>query len=226
MQRICESYVVGIGSLGSPVGMWSMDEPGELERHHQIFERMLDLSEDFDCPIIRGFSLWAPNRGKDWDRNLTPYMDRIADFLAPKARLAEERGAVLALENEWDTLLGSMEEAKRILEYMDNPEGLGIVWDFGNSLPLNEAPYPDGYEIIEPWIVHVHVKPNSEGTASPLPGSENVTLAEALSRLWNDGYEGSISVEHFPGPEKTIQAVRDVAETIRSIVEVSRRPAD
>ena len=226
IKRICANYGVSVGSLGSPVGKCAMDKPEELERHAEIFEAMLGLSEAFECPIIRGFSLWAPNHGKDWERDLNPYLDRIADFLLPKAEAAARRGAVLALENEWDTLMGSCAEARFILQKLGEPEGLGIVWDFGNSVVLGESPYPEGYELIEPWLVHVHVKPNAEGTASPLPGAENVTLAEALTRLWNDDYDGCISVEHFPGPEKTLQAVRDVAATIEGIVKVSRRPVD
>jgi sugar phosphate isomerase/epimerase len=226
IQSVCRQYGVGIGSLGSPVGKCSMENPEELERHQQIFDCMLELTEIFDCPIIRGFSLWAPNHGKGWDRDLSPYIDRIAEFLLPKAEAAAQRGAVLALENEWDTLLGSCAEARTILQTLGEPDGLGLVWDFGNSVILGEAPYPDGYELIEPWLVHVHVKPNPEGYASPLPGAEDVTLSEALTRLWNDDYDGCISVEHFPGPEKTIQAVRDVSQTIQSIVETSRRPVE
>jgi sugar phosphate isomerase/epimerase len=226
IRRECDANDVEIGSLGSPVGKCSMDDPEEIERHDRYFQTMLQLSDEFDCPIIRGFALWAPNHGKDWDRDLAPYLDRIADFLLPKAKLAAERGAVLALENEWDTLLGSCAEGRQILKHLGEPEGLGMVWDFGNSVVLNEAPYPDGYETIEPWIVHVHVKPNAAGKASPLPGAENVSLAEALSRLWNDGYEGCISVEHFPDPKKTLKAVKDVAETIASIQDESKRATD
>jgi sugar phosphate isomerase/epimerase len=223
---LCGEYGVKIGSLGSPVGKCSMDDPEELERHGHVFDRMLRLSEAFDCPIIRGFAMWAPNRGKDWDRDHASYLDRIAEFLAPKAEQAAAHGAVLALENEWDTLLGSCAEARKILQYLGEPEGLGLVWDFGNSVPLGEAPYPRGYELIEPWVAHVHVKPNAGGSASPLPGTEDVTLGEVLARLWNDDYEGCISVEHFPGSEKTLQAVRDVSSTILHLESVSRRASD
>ncbi|MBW3623196.1 MAG: sugar phosphate isomerase/epimerase [Armatimonadetes bacterium] len=226
IRSVCEAHQVGIGSLGSPVGKCSMDDPDEMEQHGRIFERMLDLSEELDCPIIRGFALWAPNHGKDWVRDLNPYLDRIAEFLMPKAEQAAERGAVLALENEWDTLMGSCAEARRIVQHLGEPEGLGLVWDFGNSVILGESPYPEGYELIVPWLVHVHVKPNPNGTASPLPGTDDVTLGEVLSRLWNDDYEGCISVEHFPGPEKTLQAVRDVVMSIQEIEAASRRARD
>ncbi len=223
MKLVLADLNLGIGALASPVGKCEADSPEERERHAAWFNRMLDLAEAFECPIIRGFSLWAPNRGRDWDRDLTPWLDRISDFLLPKAEAAAARGAVLALENEADTMVGSFAEARWLLQRLGEPEGLGVVWDVGNGLALGEAPYPDGYERIEPWLVHVHIKPNPAGTANPLPGEGDVTLAEALSRLWNDDYDGCISVEHFPGPEKTLQAVRDVALTIQNVTETARR---
>ena len=136
IKAICDEYSLSVGSLGSPVGKCSMDHPDELDRHARIFEAMLDLTETFECPIIRGFALWAPNHGKDWDRDLEPYMETLENFLLPKAAAAAERGAILALENEWDTLLGSCAEGRTIIERLGQPEGLGLVWDFGNSLAL------------------------------------------------------------------------------------------
>src|SRR5437899_12821061 len=89
MQAILAKFDARVGSLGSPFGKCSMDNPEEMEQHQRHFDRMLQLSDAFGTPIIRGFALWKPQKGPDAERpDLERYLDRIVEFLTPAVRKA------------------------------------------------------------------------------------------------------------------------------------------
>src|SRR5437870_12316662 len=108
MQAVLAKFGARVGSLGSPFGKCHMDNPEELAQHQRHFDRMLQLSRAFGTPIIRGFALWRPTKAPDAERpDLEPYLERIIEFLTPAVRKAEAAGAVLCLENEGSTLVGT-----------------------------------------------------------------------------------------------------------------------
>jgi len=83
-----------------------------------------------------------------------------------------------------------------------------VLWDPCNTLYLNEIPYPDGYELIKDYIVHIHVKdgivdlPNLTFSFCP-PGKGQVkTYPEILRALERDKYQGILSLETEYVPER------------------------
>ena len=84
---------------------------------------------------------------KDTQRRL------VAGRLASSVRIAEDEGVVLAIENHQDFLA---EDILMILEEVNSPN-LGVNYDTGNSLRLNEDPL-HAATLLAPHITATHIK--------------------------------------------------------------------
>ena len=112
----------------------------------------------------------------------------------------------LAFENVRSCNIGTGAETARLMEDSQLAEYLRVIWDPGNAYVSGEAqPYPDGYEVVKPWIVHVHVKdavlgPDGSSVWKPI-GAGRVDYVGQLKALAEDGYEGVVSLETHYFPE-------------------------
>lgn len=216
VQEVLAKYGVPILSLGSPFGKCAHDSREEKARHHQMFERMVELAQLFGTQVIRGFALWNPFRKEGGRPEVGDYLDAIVPFLEPAVRMAEGAGVVLALENEDATLVGSCAEARAVADALEGPGGLRFCWDVNNGIACGEPAVPEGYELIKGRIAHLHVKPNENGELDPVQGSD-LCYADLLRMLLADGYTGAASIEHWHSPEamlKGVRALRAVVDTL------------
>jgi sugar phosphate isomerase/epimerase len=93
--------------------------------------------------------------------------------------------------------------AKRVAEFLalvDHPR-LQAIWDPGNEAgdAEGDVAFPDGYELLKPWIVHVQLKdvrrlPNGTVESVRL-GTGDVDYIGQLKALAHDGYRGYLSLE-------------------------------
>lgn len=210
MQAVLAKFGVRVGSLGSPFGKCSLENPEEMAQHQRHFDRMLQLSEAFGTPIIRGFALWRPTKRPDAERpDLEAYLDRIVEFLTPAVRKAEAAGVFLCLENEASTMVGTCTEARRVIDALDGSPALAVAWDVNNGADCGEAPLAEGYPLIRGRVRHVHVKPNPEKRMETV-STTSVTYEEVFRALLADGYRGAASIEHWGTPELMLRGVEEL----------------
>ena len=115
-------------------------------------------------------------------------------------RMAERQGFVLAIET---CFLNNVSSASLASTFMDKLQSdhMRVLWDPGNTLFFHEVPYPDGYELVKDYLVHVHIKDgvvDSPNCSFELcaPGQGQVkTFPEILKRLTDDNYQGVVSLE-------------------------------
>ena len=100
-----------------------------------------------------------------------------------------------------------------------NHPALGINWDPGNAFIGGEdRPYPDGFELVRPYIRHVHFK---DGVIDPVTGRREwvvdgiIDWASAFADLKHDGFDGYVSVETHVRPKvesslRCLQRLRDL----------------
>ena len=121
--------------------------------------------------------------------------------------LTEDEGIILGLENESSTYCATAAETKRFVTEVDSP-ALKVVWDACNELyaPEGITPYPDAYQVVEPWIAHVHVKDaykdpgTGEARISPV-GDGEVDWESQLRELLDKKYDGYASLETHWRPQ-------------------------
>ena len=169
-----------------------IDDLDAYNEHITILERSIQIAPLFECQLVRCFSFWRED-------DLETHWDTILERLELPVRMAESAGVTLAFENVRSCNIGTGVETARLMETINSPN-LRVIWDPGNAYVSGEArPYPDGYEVVKPWIVHVHVKdavlgPDGSSVWKPI-GAGKVDYAGQLRALAEDGYEGVVSLE-------------------------------
>jgi sugar phosphate isomerase/epimerase len=132
-------------------------------------------------------------------------LPKIAAGLRIACQVAEEEGVILVLENVRSCWGNSGVNSRKILDAVSHPH-LRAIWDPGNDYVSGGVPYPEGYEAVKPYIVHVHLKdarvvdPEPGLTAWEAVGAGEGRLAEQMAALVRDGYSGVVSLEtHWRG---------------------------
>ena len=219
VQDVLAKYNVTVMSVGSPVGKCAHDSDQEKAEHQRMFDRMIELAKAFDTTVIRGFSLWNPNRKKG-DRENRPgvenHLDVIVPFLEPIAKTAEREGVTLSLENEGATIAGTCAEARMVADALGDTSGFSFCWDVNNGIGCGEQAIPDGYEQIKGRITHLHVKPNPEKELDPIRES-NIKYEDLLKMVLSDGYTGNVSIEHWGSPELMLKGVRQLRTVLDNL---------
>ncbi len=181
---------------GEAAGAMHLAQARNLQQQLTMLERCIELAHTFETPFLRVFAFWRK------DVMTEEIEDQIvAAFEAPVA-LAERAGVTLLLENEHACFVGSGEEAARVLKRVDSPH-LRAVWDPGNAFSLGEIPFPNGYEAIKPYMVHMHVK-DAVQIETPdhgkqvkwcVVGQGEIDYTGHFDALRRDGYTGWVSLE-------------------------------
>ncbi len=118
-----------------------------------------------------------------------------------KNPLSEEESSTpqLVLEPDPSVNTPNAQTLARLLKEISS-ERVGALWDPGNIIfdDAGEIPYPDGYELVKPWLRHVHLKDavRENGKAKAVPvGTGEVDMKGQFQRLAADGYTGWVSLE-------------------------------
>ena len=168
-----------------------------LDEQMVLLDRCIRLADLFNTKFIRVFSFWR--RGE-----LTEDIEaQIVQAFEEPAAVAEKGGVILGLENEHACYLGTGEEIARVIKAVNSP-ALRAVWDPGNALCAREVPYPNGYDAVRDFVVHVHIKDAVwEGDKPRFVriGDGLIDYVGQFQALKAAGYRGHLSLEtHFkPG---------------------------
>lgn len=203
IKRIIADHGMVVCSIGAPFGKCDLGDPAQVSEHMDILRRCADIGRELGCTLVRGFAFWDHDQvpEKPWDDMLRAY--------EPVPGILEEKGAVLGLENESSTYVGTAAQARYFLDQLGCTR-VKAIWDPANHVQDPQGrdipSFPGGYDLLKEDLVHVHVKdaaPDEDG------GMPNVFLgmgichwSEQLQQLKEDGYEGFISLETHVNPER------------------------
>jgi sugar phosphate isomerase/epimerase len=186
--------------IASPFFKCDFGDEEQYRQHIQILRRCIRVAHELGTNLIRVFTFWR----KEGEQ---PSWDAIADMFSEPIRIAESEGVILGIENEPSTNATNAAKVAELLSIIDHPN-VKAVWDPGNDVfdPDREVPYPDGYERIKGFIVHVHLKDGvwvaEEGRFEPVPlGEGEVDYVGQLRALKQDNYSGWLSLETHYRPK-------------------------
>lgn len=194
VKSVCDDHGLAICAVGSPLFKCSLDSEEEYKEHLAGLGRCIDAAHLWGTKLIRGFTFWKDGKGEQ-------SFPRIADRFQEAIRMAEENDITLVIESEPSVCTVNMRMLYDFLRLVDSPR-VAALWDPGNEVsdPGTPPPYPVGYELLKPWIRHVHLKDAKATTGQDfyepaLMGRGDVDFHGALKRLKADGYEGYVSIE-------------------------------
>ena len=195
IRKICDDSGLAICAVGAPFFKCSLDSEEEYREHLEGLRRCAEEAHLWGTDLVRGFTFW---------KTADPRADfpRIADRYQEAIRIAKECGIRIVIESEPSVCTENMGLLKEFLDLLAS-DRVFALYDAGNEAtdPACPAPYPDGYELLLPYIRHVHLKDTKaakDGTGFYQPamiGEGDVDYHGLIRRLKQDGYDGWVSVE-------------------------------
>lgn len=177
---------IKVGSLGSPIGKYPINEPFEI--HLKDFERALDVCDVLGTKNMRMFSFFVEQE------ELEKYRDEVIRRLKVLSEMAEARGIRLCHENE-SRIYGQMPgEVRDLLAAV--PALFGI-FDPANYR-MNDA---DPYEGIEATMVnfaYMHIKDAHYETQTILPAGEGEGKIPEIIDVINSRVDGVVMLTLEP----------------------------
>lgn len=187
-----------------------------VDAHFNKLDRVIEICHRLKTDKIRIFSFWR-------ETNPEKYEAEIVAHLKKAAKVAEEAGITLLLENEVACNGGYASEVAQIVRQVNSPN-LKALWDPGNEAYGARSAFPEGYDEVKNLTGHIHLKdayiqPNGEPKCVPI-GQGAVPYHEQLKALINDQYDGLFTIEthYIPTDGTPMDGSKQTLEGLRSII--------
>ena len=210
-RAVIEGAGVRVSAIGSPIGKIAISAPfgPELER----MRRIADIAAELGTAIVRVFSFYMP-AGEPPER----YRTQVIDQMGALAQIAEERGVLLAHENEKEIYGDLPGRCADVITSVASP-ALRATFDPANYVQCGVRPFTDAYSLLRPYLVYLQVKDARAATGEVTPAGEgDGQLRETLLALRDSGFAGFMSLEPhldlagrqggFSGPDKFRRAAQ------------------
>jgi sugar phosphate isomerase/epimerase len=179
---------IAVSAIGSPIGKINISD--DFEPHYRAFQRVLDIAHQLNAPYIRIFSFFLPQQ-----EDPSQYRNAVLDRLERIVRLAEGTGVTLVHENEKQIYGDTPERCHDLLSSINSPT-LRATWDPANFVQCGVRPYPDGYNLLRPFIAYVHVKDARLADGQVVPAGEgDGEVRKTIRALRDSGFDGFFSLE-------------------------------
>jgi sugar phosphate isomerase/epimerase len=179
---------VRVSAIGSPIGKIGVAAPlgPELDR----LRRIADVAAGFGTTIVRVFSFFIPQPGRP-----ERYREQVIERMRALADIAEDRGIVLAHENEKEIYGDRPERCADVIESVGSP-ALRATFDAANFVQCGVRPHTQGYALLRPYLVYLQVKDALAATGEVVPaGQGDGQVRETLAALRDSGFAGYVSLE-------------------------------
>lgn len=188
---------------------------------------VLKAAQAIGCPMMRvGLVPYDPDKAAAPYPVLFEQMRTALKGLEPYAR---QYGVKLVLEIHMDTMIASPSAAYRALEGLD-PACFGLIFDPGNMVNEGYEEYQKSFELLGPYIAHIHVKNGireADGTDelgaakwkrtwTPLKNGM-ADLKRLFQVMHKFGYEGTVSIEDFSNEEQTAEKLAGNLAYLRAL---------
>ncbi len=218
---------IKVSCFASALANWARKITNPLEADLKDLERSIPRMKKLGTQFIRVMS-W-PNDGLDTDA----WRDEAVKRMKTLAKLAEDGGVILALENCSGWASESAEHYARFFELVDS-SALKAVYDTGNPAGHGHTNTWTWYEKAKPHIAYVHIK--SHTGPNPKNGEPRMTfpddpesdskIPETLADLVKSGYDGGVSIEpHLKAVVHEGKEISDAEAAYQTYVEYGKRLA-
>ena len=208
-----------LAELGKKYGMACLSlasylRPYEVEKIEKVMKAAVILG----APKIRVFQ--ESYTAKEDQKDIRLLLAETRMQLQALEPMSRKYGVKIILEMHHDTVCSSPSAAYNLLSGLD-PACFGINLDPGNMVYEGYENYQKAFELIGPYIAHVHVK-NAVMKETGRDEYGSKTFARAWAPLWDGsadlreafrvlkkfGYDGSVCVEDFSDEQPTEEKLR------------------
>ena len=224
--KVCEQLAeanMQVSCHASAIANWACKITTPFERDLGIMQRAIPQMQKLQIPFIRVMSYL--NDG--WEEDA--WRDEAVKLLKTLSQMALDAGVTIVLENcdGWGSI--SPVHFARIFELVDSP-AFKAVYDTGNAASHVRTDTWDWYQAAKPHIVYIHIKSHTGPISDAKKGDhvwpeEGASLVlETLTDLFNNGYNGGISIEpHLKAVIHEGKNISDAEAAYWTYVEYGRR---
>lgn len=204
--KLADRYGIRASSIGSPIGKILISDP--LEPHLELLKHMIEIAKIFKTPYIRVFSFYIPK-----EDNPDAYKDEVISRMRTMTEIAQEHNIILLHENEKGIYGDIAPRCKEILDAVDSAH-LRAVFDPANFVECNQKTFPDAYDLLQEYIVYMHIKDATEQKKIVPAGKGIGDVAKILAALHKKGYRGFVSLEPHLGSFAGLDHLQDDMDSI------------
>jgi L-ribulose-5-phosphate 3-epimerase len=203
IKQMVDAASLEVCALSSPFFKCDIDSEDDYIEHIKILKKSIEAAHILNINMIRGFTFWEKGE-------LTDCIDKITEKFIEPVKIAEKEGITLVLESEPSVNAGNARKLRKVIEKINSPY-VQALWDPGNDIPDPdcEIPYPDGYNLIKQYMVHMHlkdIKKNPDGTRERVPvGEGSVDFKGQFRALSEDKYKGYVVLETHYRPKVILE---------------------
>ncbi len=181
-----------LSSVGSPIGKIKITD--DFAPHLELFKHTLEIARIMETQYIRMFSFFIPE-GEFPAQYRDEVMNRWRQFI----EVAKGSGITLLHENEKEIYGDTADRCLDLLETM-NCEFMKAVFDPANFVQCDVNTYPYAFDLLKKHIVYMHIKDAVFSDHHVVPaGYGDGKIKDILTSLYNDGFEGFLSLEPHLG---------------------------
>ena len=160
IRRELDKNEIKVGSLGSPIGKYPIEEP--FEAHLADFKIALDVCDILGTKNMRMFSFFIP------EKKYAEYREEVIKRLTVMTSMASERGIRLCHENE-SKIYGEYPE--EVADLLNNVDGLYGIFDAANYR-MGGANIMNGIGATLKNFAYMHIKDAIHDTKTIVPAGE------------------------------------------------------
>jgi sugar phosphate isomerase/epimerase len=188
---------LAIAGCASPVFKCNLDAPAEIAEHVELFKRSVEAAHILGTDMVRVFTFLRRSHPAT-----APDLEQAASHIPQLLECVQGTNIRIGIENEASCIMGNAAETAEFFRHLPDSPQLGVVWDPCNCLYLegNEDPATEGYELIAPRVIHVHIKDARREGSKPAQtcieiGTGTMDLPAHMKALKAGGYRGWITLE-------------------------------
>jgi sugar phosphate isomerase/epimerase len=192
-----------------------------------VIERVLRAAKNNDIRFVRVFPPEYPDKVS---KKTQPQLwKETYDDIRKLEVMAKQYGVKIVFEIHHDNLMASPSAAYSLINGCD-PDYIGLIFDPGNMVFEGFENYQRSFELLGPYVAHVHVKnailiPEGRDSMNALKFKRDwaslkngsADLAHLFEVLKTMGYDGTVSVEDFSNDVSTEEKLADNIKYIKQL---------
>ena len=180
MKKRLDEFGIRVGSVGSPIGKYGIDEP--FEAHLEKFGRCLEVARALGTDKIRMFSFFVSQH------SLSEKREEVIRRLKVMVEMAQREGILLCHENE-SLIYGQM--PREVADLLTSVPDMGGIFDPANYR-MNDADVMEGIEATLINLAYLHIKDAEYKTQTILPAGEGEGKIGEILDIVNERVEGDV----------------------------------
>jgi len=186
MKKKLDEAGIKVGSLGSPIGKYPIEEP--FEAHLEDFKKALRAAKLLGTDRIRMFSFFHKETA------LADCRAEVLRRLGIMTEMAKAEGITLCHENEAH-IYGEL--PAEVADILANVEGLGGIFDAANYV-MAGANALEGAKVTLPYLNYIHIKDAEYASQTILPAGEGEGHFLEVFDMVNDAIDAPVMLTLEP----------------------------